>query len=80
MYLPAIGDRDSDDLRQYSNSSTIFPSEIYVNFLQQASIQKKIGADVLYVECPDAAADLFDNTGDVRFLLGIFYRDDVQVN
>ena len=79
MYDPAIGDRDEDDLRQYSNSSTIFPSDIYINLLQQASIRKKIGADVEYVEC-GAAVDTFGNTGDVRFLLGIFYRDDVKVN
>ena len=79
VYLPAIGDRNSEDLRQYSNSSTVFPSDIYINFLRQASIQKKIGAGVEYVEC-SAAIDLFDDTGDVRFLLGIFYRDDVKVN
>ena len=67
VFNPAIGDRDADDLRQ--NSSALFPSESYVDFLQQAHIQKKIGAEVHYQECPDAPYNLFVKTGDVRFCL-----------
>ena len=67
MFIPAVGDRDSDDLRQ--NSSALFPSESYVDFLNQVDIQKKIGAQVQYVECPDLPSDLFVKTGDVRFCL-----------
>ena len=67
VFVPAIGDRDPDDLRQ--NSSALFPSESYVDFLHQAHIQKKIGAEVRYHECPDAPYDLFTKTGDVRFCL-----------
>jgi len=62
VFVPAIGDLDPDDLRQ--NSSALFPPEFYVDFLQQASIQKKIGAEVQYQECPDAPFLLFNNTGD----------------
>ena len=67
MFNPAVGDRDLNDLRQ--NSSALFPSESYVDFLQQADIQKKIGAEVQYQECPDPPYDLFAKTGDVCFCL-----------
>ena len=70
MFLPAVGDRDANDLRQ--NSSALFPPEYYVDFLHQADIQKKIGAETLYLECPDAPYNLFVNTGDVRFLPATF--------
>ena len=66
MFNPAVGDLDSEDLRQ--NSSALFPSESYVDFLHQADIQKKIGAEVRYHECPTTLG-LFDETGDVRFCL-----------
>ncbi|KAF8184810.1 alpha/beta-hydrolase [Pholiota molesta] len=48
LFVPAVGDRDSDDLRQ--NSSALFPPEFYVNFLHTASIKKKIGAETRYQE------------------------------
>jgi hypothetical protein len=67
IFIPAVGDLDLNDLRQ--NSSALFPPEFYVDFLQQAFIQRKIGAEVQYQECPDAPFELFDNTGDVRFYL-----------
>ena len=67
VLTPAIGDRDINDLRQ--NSSALFPSESYVDFLHQADIQKKIGAKVQYIECADAPLNLFENTGDVRICL-----------
>ena len=70
VFLPAVGDRDANDLRQ--NSSALFPPESYVDFLHQADIQKKIGAETLYLECPDAPYNLFVNTGDVRFLPATF--------
>ncbi|KII91592.1 hypothetical protein PLICRDRAFT_38372 [Plicaturopsis crispa FD-325 SS-3] len=62
VFVPAVGDRDSDDLRQ--NSSALFPSESYVNFLSLNSIKKKIGANSTYGECPDAPFELFEKTGD----------------
>jgi len=62
VFVPAVGDRDPDDLRQ--NSSALFPPEFYVDFLHEASIQKKIGAEVRYRECPDAPFELFVKTGD----------------
>ena len=67
LYYPAVGDRDPYDLRQ--NSSAPFPSESYVDFLQQADIQKKIGAEVQYQECSDPPSNLFVTTGDVCFCL-----------
>ena len=67
----AVGDLDAFDLRQ--NSSALFPSESYVNFLQQTDIQMKIGAEVQYNECPDPPFELFVNTGDVRFCYNYIY-------
>ena len=63
VLVPAVGNRDSDDLRQ--NSSALFPPEFYVNYLQTPAIQNKIGAETTYQECPDAPFNLFVTTGDV---------------
>ena len=63
-----------NDLRQ--NSSALFPPESYIDFLHQADIQKKIGAETQYLECPDAPYNLFVNTGDVGFLPTIFIPVD----
>lgn len=60
--VPSIGDRDVNDLRQ--NSSALFPPEFYVDFLSQASIRQKIGAESMYSECADAPFNLFVRTGD----------------
>ncbi|KJA22565.1 hypothetical protein HYPSUDRAFT_186243 [Hypholoma sublateritium FD-334 SS-4] len=62
LFVPAVGNRDSDDLRQ--NSSALFPPEFYVNFLHSTSIKNKIGAQTTYQECPDAPFELFEKTGD----------------
>jgi hypothetical protein len=73
IYPLAVIDREPYALRQ--NASAPFPPEYYVDFLQQASIRNKIGADVLYQQCSDAASDLFGKTGDVRFQI---YRYDTK--
>jgi len=62
VFVPAVGDRDSDDLRQ--NSSALFPPEFYVQFLRSPDIVSKIGALSRYSECPDAPFELFEKTGD----------------
>ncbi|KAF8899618.1 alpha/beta-hydrolase [Gymnopilus junonius] len=62
LFVPAVGDRDSDDLRQ--NSSALFPPEFYVKFLREQSIMTQIGAEHRYSECPDAPFELFTRTGD----------------
>ena len=66
MFVPAVGDRDSDDLRQNASSPNPFPPEFYVTFLRNATIMEKIGAEARYSECPDAPFELFERTGDVR--------------
>jgi hypothetical protein len=43
-----------------------FPPETYVSYLQESSIQTKIGAQQLYQECPDAPYEKFVSTGDGR--------------
>lgn len=43
MFVPAVGNRDSDDLRQ--NSSASFPPEFYVTLLRNATVLSKIGVD-----------------------------------
>ena len=80
LFAPAVGDRDSDDLRQ--NSSALFPSESYVTFLRNATVMKLIGAEVRasreqgmhrltrwfgqarYSECAGSVGNQFSRTGD----------------
>ncbi|KAN0094568.1 Alpha/Beta hydrolase fold [Tylopilus felleus] len=62
VYTPAVGNRDTDDLRQ--NSPASFPPEYYVNYLSLPEVVSAIGAGTTYQECPDAPYDLFAKTGD----------------
>ncbi|KAG7445250.1 alpha/beta-hydrolase [Guyanagaster necrorhizus] len=62
IFVPAVGDRDSDDLRQ--NSSALFPPSFYIDFLANTTVKKSIGATSDYSECPDAPYELFVRTGD----------------
>ncbi|KAL5497683.1 hypothetical protein ACEPAH_2614 [Sanghuangporus vaninii] len=62
VFVPAVGDRDSDDLRQ--NSSALFPPEFYLKLLANETIKRQIGAESTYSECADAPFELFDRTGD----------------
>ena len=62
--MPAVGDRDIDDLRQSDDSPNPFPPEFYVDFLRNTTIMKKIGAEVRYSECSDPVDDQFSRTGD----------------
>ena len=68
MFSPAVGDRDPDDLRQ-NYSSALFPPSFYFDFLTQEDIQKKIGAEVQYVECSREVSRHFGTTGGVRLWL-----------
>lgn len=63
VFVPAVGDRDSYDLRQ--NASSPFPPEYYVKYLADASVLKKIGAISTYTECSDPVNNDFSKTGDV---------------
>ncbi|KAJ8700635.1 hypothetical protein PTI98_003644 [Pleurotus ostreatus] len=62
VFAPAVGDRDSDDLRQTSPAS--FPPSFYINFLRLPEIVNRIGAEATYSQCPDAPFELFARTGD----------------
>ncbi|PCH41066.1 alpha/beta-hydrolase [Wolfiporia cocos MD-104 SS10] len=62
VLVPAVGDRDVDDLRQ--NSSALFPPEYYVTYLQDPEVMKAIGAESNYVECSDPVDSEFERTGD----------------
>ncbi|KAG6826185.1 hypothetical protein H0H92_000810 [Tricholoma furcatifolium] len=62
VFVPAVGNLDSDDLRQ--NSSALFPPEYYVNYLSLPSVVSAIGAETTYEECPDPPYELFTKTGD----------------
>jgi hypothetical protein len=66
VFIPAIGDRDSNDLRQ--NSSALFPPSFYVTFLNTPEIRNRIGAEVRYSQCANAPFNQFVKTGDVSFL------------
>ncbi|KAF4629125.1 hypothetical protein G7Y89_g9024 [Cudoniella acicularis] len=56
---------DYYDIRQPASSP--FPPETYNTYLQDATIQKKIGAKSNYTECSDPAGNLFGNTADCKF-------------
>ncbi|KAF4610985.1 hypothetical protein D9613_006719 [Agrocybe pediades] len=62
LFIPAVGDRDSDDLRQ--NSSASFPPEFYLKLLKSEKIKAKIGAESTYHECANPPFNLFTTTGD----------------
>ena len=64
LFAPAVGDRDSDDLRQNSSTPNPFPPEFYVSFLRNATIMQKIGAQARYSECSNAVGNQFSRTGD----------------
>lgn len=68
VFIPAVGNRDSDDLRQ--NFSALFPPEYYLNYLSIPEVMSNIGAETTYQECPNAPYDLFVKTGDVCLALG----------
>ncbi|EIN14710.1 alpha/beta-hydrolase [Punctularia strigosozonata HHB-11173 SS5] len=62
VFIPAIGDRDVDDLRQ--NSSALFPPEFYVHYLANPDVKAAIGANATYRECSGAVGGQFGRTGD----------------
>ena len=64
VFVPAVGDRDSDDLRQNSSTPNPFPPEFYVSFLRNATVMQKIGAQARYAECSNAVGNQFSRTGD----------------
>ncbi|KAI0342248.1 alpha/beta-hydrolase [Trametopsis cervina] len=64
IFSPAVGNRDSDDLRQTAPGS--FPPEFYLTLLRNATVLKKIGVDsgVKYSECSNSVGNQFSKTGD----------------
>ncbi|KIM82781.1 hypothetical protein PILCRDRAFT_784713 [Piloderma croceum F 1598] len=62
IFNPAVGDRDSYDLRQ--NASALFPPEYYTKYLADPSVLKKIGATSRYSECSDSVGANFAKTAD----------------
>ncbi|KAI0649645.1 alpha/beta-hydrolase [Trametes meyenii] len=64
VFVPAVGDRDSDDLRQNSSTPNPFPPGFYVDFLRNATVLEKIGAQGRYTECSNAVGRQFGRTGD----------------
>ena len=75
MFFPAVGDRDSDDLRQSADSPNPFPPEFYLQLLRNSTVKALIGANSTYRECANAPFNLFTRTGDVSLsLVKIFLR------
>ena len=64
VFAPAVGDRDSDDLRQNSSTPNPFPPDFYVDFLRNATVMQRIGAQARYTECSGAVGSQFGRTGD----------------
>lgn len=63
VFVPAVGDRDDNDLRQTAPGS--FPPEFYLTFLRSPTVKALIGANSTYRECANAPDALFSKTGDV---------------
>ena len=72
VFSPAVGDRDSDDLRQ--NSSALFPPNFFETLLRSSDIKAAIGANATYRSCPNAPFNLFTKTGDVCRLFKAYER------
>lgn len=73
VFVPAVGSRDSDDLRQNASSPNPFPPESYLKLLANATIKRRIGAESNYAECADAPFELFDRTGDVSAFFSLSF-------
>ncbi|KAI9457975.1 carboxypeptidase-like protein S1 [Lactarius psammicola] len=61
---PIIEGADFDVYDLRAPSKDPFPPETYVSYLQNATIQSKIGAQQVYQECSDAVYSKFAATGD----------------
>lgn len=62
VLVPAVGNRDIDDLRQNSSTPNPFPPNFYMDFLNLASIKQAIGAIPTFADCSNTP--LFTDTGD----------------
>ncbi|KAF9262605.1 alpha/beta-hydrolase [Marasmius fiardii PR-910] len=62
--IPAVGDRDVNDLRQKDDSPNPFPPPFYLNFLGNETIKQRIGAESNYSECSNTVGQRFGLTGD----------------
>ncbi|KAL0569910.1 hypothetical protein V5O48_012056 [Marasmius crinis-equi] len=64
VLVPAVGDRDINDLRQNASSPNPFPPEFYLDFLDNPEIKQRIGAESNYSECSNRVGNNFGRTGD----------------
>ncbi|TRM57134.1 Alpha/Beta hydrolase protein [Schizophyllum amplum] len=64
VFVPAVGNLSSYDLRQNASSDNVFPPEYYADYLSQDHILDAIGAESAFVECSDPVYYEFVETGD----------------
>ncbi|KAJ7698636.1 alpha/beta-hydrolase [Mycena rosella] len=64
VFYPAIRGRDSDDLRQASDSTDPFPPTYYQTLLRSQSVLDAIGATSTYDACSADVQTGFDSTGE----------------
>ncbi|ESK90545.1 carboxypeptidase s1 [Moniliophthora roreri MCA 2997] len=64
VLVPAVGDRDVNDLRQNDSTPNPFPPSFYVNFLQDPKVKAQIGAVSNYTTCSNRVSRNFGLTGD----------------
>ncbi|KAL0064076.1 hypothetical protein AAF712_008935 [Marasmius tenuissimus] len=64
VLVPAVGDRDINDLRQNDSTPNPFPPSFYLNFLADPVIKERIGAESNYSSCSNRVGNNFARTGD----------------
>lgn len=66
VFSPAMGDRDSDDLRQLAESPVPFPSDFNVSYLRRTDMVAAIKAspNVTYREYPNAPFQRLERMSD----------------
>ncbi|KAF7291863.1 Alpha/beta-hydrolase [Mycena indigotica] len=64
LFYPAIRGRDSDDLRQTSNTLSPFPPTYYKNFLGLLETREAIGAASKFDACSNSVQSAFNASGE----------------
>ncbi|KAF8919845.1 Alpha/Beta hydrolase protein [Mucidula mucida] len=65
VFLPLVGDREADDLRQNSSTGKVFPPTFYADFIRDKGVKKLIGAKgATFDQCDSSAHFRFAASGE----------------